>query len=136
MITSKQLAVVHIATQRLGFDDEAYRAMLARVAGVHSAKELDRAGFVAVMDHLTRCGFRSDWTQRTFGNRPGRASPVQVELIRALWREYSGADDEAAMNKWLARFYHVSALRFLTPAVASKAINGLRSMVRRKREAA
>jgi phage gp16-like protein len=135
-LTRQQLAVIHIALQQLRFDDATYRDMLARVAGVSSARELNRAGFMAVMDHLTRCGFRSDWTKRTFGNRHGRATPAQVELIRALWREWSGADEEAALNKWLARFYHCDALRFLTPPTAGKAIEGLKAMVARKRKAA
>ena len=39
-IKKAQLAKVHIAKQQLGMDDDSYRALLARVAGVKSAKDL------------------------------------------------------------------------------------------------
>jgi hypothetical protein len=70
--------------------------------------------------------------QRTFGNRPGMASPGQVKLIRALWTEYTGRNDDAALDKWLDHKFHVTALRFATSAVAQRAITALRSMVARK----
>ncbi len=132
MLTGKQIALLHIAAQQLGLDDETYRAVLIAYGGAASAKELSQAGFKAVMAYFTNCGFRSTWTKRTFGNRPGRASPSQVELIRQLWHQYAGSDDETALNKWLHRSFHASALRFLTPPNAGKAIEGLKAMIARK----
>ncbi len=40
---------IHIAKQQLGMDDDIYRGLLARVAGVRSSKELNerQAGAVA-----------------------------------------------------------------------------------------
>lgn len=131
-IGRKQLAVVHMAATELKLDDVSYRDVLNRFAGVSSAKDLDNQGFTAVMAYFTALGFRSTWTQRTYGRRPGMASPKQIDLIRKLWRDWSGADDEAALGRWLDRSFHVSALRFLDRAGADKAVNGLRAMLRRK----
>ncbi len=133
-IGRKQLAVVHMAVAELKLDDATYRDVLARFAGVTSAKDLDNQGFTAVMTYFTALGFRSNWTQRTYGRRPGMASPRQIDLIRRLWREWSGANDEAALGRWLDHSFHVSALRFLDSAGADKAVNGLRAMLRRKTE--
>lgn len=128
----KQLAVVHMAAAELKLDDVTYRDVLDRFAGVTSAKDLDTQGFTAVMAYFTALGFRSSWTQRTYGRRPGMASPKQIDLIRKLWRDWSGADDEAALGRWLDRSFHVSALRFLDRSGADKAVNGLRAMLHRK----
>ncbi|MEM7428012.1 MAG: regulatory protein GemA [Pseudomonadota bacterium] len=136
MPTAKQIAVVHLAAKELGLDDDTYRAVLKRWGGVTSSKDLDQGGFEKVMAYFTACGFRSTWTRRTFGKRPGRASPAQTDLIRKLWREWSGDDDELALNAWLDRSYHIAALRFVTPEIAKKAIEGLKIMVRRKQGAA
>lgn len=131
-IGRKQLAVVHMAAAELKLDEATYRDVLDRFAGVTSAKDLDNRGFTAVMAYFTALGFRSTWTQRTYGRRPGMASPKQIDLIRRLWRSWSGADDEAALGHWIDHSFHVSALRFLDSAGADKAINGLRAMIRRK----
>ncbi|BBF92907.1 regulatory protein GemA [Blastochloris tepida] len=131
-MTPKQIALIKVAKRQLGLTDDQYRALLLWAGGVESAKDLDAAGFERVMGYLTRLGFKSDWSKRTFGNRPGMASPKQVDLIRDLWRDYSGADDDAALGRWLERSYGVSSLRFLDAPAAQKAITGLRAMTRRK----
>lgn len=133
-ISPKQIAVLHVAKKQLGFDDDTYRAILLKFGNVTSSKELSPEGFEAVMRYFNAWGFRSDWMKRTFGNRPGMATPAQVDMIRDLWRKWSGDNEEAALNRWLERSYRVSSLRFVTPEVAGKAINGLRAMTRRPRK--
>jgi hypothetical protein len=133
-MTPAQIAVVHLAKKQLGWSEEMYRAVLYKLGGVASAKELDQDGFALVMEYATSFGFRSDWTKRTYGKRPGMATPKQVDLVRDLWREWSGADDDAGLNRWLDRSFGVAALRFATPDVASKAITGLRCMIQRKKQ--
>lgn len=132
-MTPKQTALVHLAAKQLGFDDDIYRTILKVHGGVDSARDLDNRGFERVMAYFTAHGFRSTWTQRTFGKRPGMASPRQVDLIRDLWTEWSGKSDEASLNAWLERSFHVTALRFLSSAAAGKAISGLKAMISRKR---
>lgn len=135
MPTAKQVALIHVARRELGLDDDQYRAILSLYGGgVESSKELDRVGFDSVIEHFNRCGFRSEWMKRSYGARPGMATPAQVNLIRDLWLEWSGLDDETSLNRWIERSFHVAALRFLTPDVAGKAINGLRAMIARQNE--
>lgn len=131
-MTPKQTALIHLAAKQLGFDEDLYRTILKVHGGVESAKDLDAPAFKRVMAYFTAHGFRSTWTQRTFGKRPGMASPQQIDAIRRLWEQWSGQADEAALSRWLERSYRVSSLRFLTPASAANAINGLKAMVKRR----
>lgn len=52
------LAKIHIAKQQLGLDDDTYRALLARIAGVRSAKELSPRQVGAVLAELQRLGWQ------------------------------------------------------------------------------
>lgn len=133
MLPRKRIALIHIARQRLGLDEATYRQLLTERGGVTSARDLDDAGFAAVMGYFIACGFRSTWTQRTFGTqRAGMASPRQVEMIKALWREVTGGSEFAGLDRWLEKSYGVSSLRFASGAIAGKAITGLKSMKARQ----
>lgn len=132
MISCSQIALVHVAKKKLGLPEDVYRAILLRHGGVESAKDLDAAGFNAVMLYFWRCGFKSDWMKRTYGNRAGMATAPQVRLIKDLWRDYTGQDDERALDRWLDRSFHITALRFATPDIARNAITGLKKMIARK----
>jgi hypothetical protein len=135
-VTREQLAVIHLAKKQLGWSEELYRAILRELGGVAgdkpSAKDLTAEGFDLVMAYATSWGFNSTWRQRTFGKRPGMATPGQVELIRTMWREYTGGDDDPALNKWLDNKFGCSALRFAGPKIAHSAITALRAMKSRK----
>lgn len=135
-ITKKQIALLHVAKRDLGFDDETYRAILARYGNVESAADLDLTGFNRLMKYLTACGFRSTWTTRTFGYRPTMATPAQVDLIRSLWGKWRGEPDpdDIELNKWLGRFHKVGALRFVDNKKAAKVISSLRAMLARRQD--
>lgn len=57
MISKGKLAQIHIAKAQLGLSDEDYRAILARTAGVSSAKELTNRTVGGVMHEFRRLGF-------------------------------------------------------------------------------
>lgn len=133
LIAPKKIALVHVAKRQIGLEEDAYRTMLVRVAGVDSADYLTEADFELVMRELTRLGFRP---RKGFGRRVGFASPAQVKLIRVLWDGYQGKQGgdagDHALNAWLTRYHHVSALRFLTSEKAAAVLTGLKQMVARK----
>jgi hypothetical protein len=137
VISAGQCKLIHVARRQLQLTEDDYRAILDGYGGVASARDLDHEGFDRVMAYFNQCGFVSTWKKRTFGNRPGMASPGQVDLIRKLWRAWSdNSDQEASLNRWLENKFGISALRFLDPAGASKAITALRAMGARKRDRA
>ncbi|MDN6860721.1 regulatory protein GemA [Pseudomonas sp. CAN2814] len=63
------LAKIHIAKAQLGMDDDAYRALLGRVAGVRSAKELGPRQVAQVLAEFQRLGWKPESKQQ------GRATP-------------------------------------------------------------
>ncbi len=129
-ISRNQSAILHVAKSKLRLSDEAYRLALAQVAGVASSTELDREGFEAMMGFFEYMDFRPlDRRGPSYGERPGMASFAQIELIRALWAEYTrGRAGEEELTKWLLRSFKLSSLRFLTAEAAPKVITALKAM--------
>ena len=128
----RKVALLHVARRQLGLEDADYRSLLKTHGGVESAADLTYDGFDLVMIELGRLGFKSTSSRKGFGSRPGFASPAQIAVMRQLWEEYQGGD-EVALNAWLTRFHHVSALRFVTAEKANAVLIALKAMVGRKR---
>ncbi len=133
-LTRKQTALIHVARKQLGLSDERYRFILRKMAGVESAKDLDRTGFEYVMKAMMALGFRSDFTRTFYTHRDGMATPAQVTLIRELWGAYATEEGgESGLNRWLERTFRVSALRFVTEHQAERIIRALRAMNNREK---
>ncbi len=136
-LSRKKKALLHVAKTKLGLDDETYRTVLAHIADVTSSTDLGQGGFEAVMGFFEYMGFKPlRKTGPNYGDRPGMASFAQLELIRQLWVEWSGAGVEDGLTTWLARTFKVSSLRFVTQAQAPRAITALKAMKAAKRRAA
>lgn len=128
-VRRRELAMIHIAKQQLGMDDDSYRAVLWSIARVDSAADLDWAGRKQLLDHLKKCGFKPRPPKRA-----GERELVEDELskkIRALWLELHQAGvvrdpSESALNKWVKRMVGVDALRWLQPAQKSQLIEALK----------
>lgn len=129
-LSKKQIRLIHVAKTKLGIDDDQYRSILANLCGVTSSTELDQAGFELLMGFFEYQGFKPMTRNgANYGPRPGMASYAQLELIRALWFEYSkGRAGESELNKWLERCFKLTSLRFLDKATAPKVITALKAM--------
>ena len=138
-LTNPQKAILHVAKAKLGWDDDTYRMVLVRIAGVTTSSDLDQEGFEAMMGFADYCGFRplAKGAPR-YGNRPGMATFAQIELIRELWRELhdQAACDDEALTGWLLKYHKVSSMRFLTLEAARKVIVALKAWKARPRRAA
>lgn len=131
-MTRQQLAAIHVGKKALGLADDDYRAILQRLGGVPSARDLDSQGFELVIEQFAALGWRPAFRRPYLGRRKAMASPGQVNLIRTLWDRYARSQgDDAALGKWLHRTVKVSALRFVTAAQAPRAIEALKAMVAR-----
>lgn len=124
----KCISLIHVAARALRLGDDDRRAILMRVAGVASARELDHLGFIAVMEEFQRLGFKSTWRKATGGYRDGMATPAQIQLINRLWGEYRGEADAEGFRHWLERFHKVSDVRFVTASRANAVITALKRM--------
>jgi hypothetical protein len=138
-LSRPQTSILHVAKSKLKWDDETYRLVLVRIAGVETSKDLDQAGFEAVMGFAEYCGFKPlEKGAPRYGNRPGMATYAQLELIRELWRELHDQEtyDDEALTGWLLKYYKVSSMRFLTLEAARKCIVALKAWKARPRRAA
>lgn len=134
MISKERKALIHVAKAQLAMAEEDYRSLLERIAGVRSSADLDDARFDALMTEFERLGFRSVKHHTPAARREGMATPAQVGKIRALWKAYTGADEEPGLERWLEVHLHASSLRFLDAWRAGKAVAILKRMVAGKRE--
>lgn len=106
---NQQLSKIHIAKKDLAMDDDSYRAMLARVAGVNSAKDLNPRQVGLVLREFERLGWKP---------KPGRPKPsaaadrqklvgkIEAQLAEA-GRSWNYADGLAQ------RLYKVERLEWL-----------------------
>lgn len=74
------LAKIHIAKAQLGLDDETYRSLLARVAGVRSSKELNPRQVGRVLAEFERLG----WKPKPPTKAKSRAKPKPADASKAL----------------------------------------------------
>lgn len=79
-LRKRELAQIHIGKTELGLDDETYRMMLQRVAGVTSSADLDHAGRRRVIVHLRSRGWKNDKKRVT----PPAATKSKQTLMRKI----------------------------------------------------
>lgn len=129
---------VQVARKRLNLIDADYHALLQRVAGVSTSKELTQAAFSRVMDEFERLGFvstarheaelhqtRAAWT----------ASPAQRSKIIALWDTYKGQHDPDGLRHWLEHHHGISDVKFCSAEKARKVIGSLMSFKKKPQTA-
>lgn len=86
MISRANQAKIHIARQQLGMTDEDYRALLSRVAGVRSSKQLTQHSISRVLRELERLGFQPKPSQKSKGkplNFNSSRMPAMIEKVEA-----------------------------------------------------
>lgn len=74
-------AIINIARQQLGLDEDTYRALLVRVTGKASLRQMSERERICVVDELKSKGFRVKSSGRTL---PNSVKPY-IRLIHALW---------------------------------------------------
>jgi hypothetical protein len=132
MLSRRQLRLLHAARRKLRLDDDTYRAILRQHGGVESSKDLDAAGFDRVVRYFRERGFNKVPGRSAFTDRPGFATPAQLDYVCSLWRQAATRAEKRSLGRWLERTCGVSDVRFLTPEMARDAIEGLKAMAARK----
>jgi len=141
-LTRQQLAVLHVAAKNLGLDRDTYEDVLFSAARVRSSKDLDAAGFEAVMERFKELGWTNP-NQKPFRRRNPRiqhAAPLgntvsgaQQGLLQHLYSEL-GMDSLARQKGFNARVLRGRPWP-QTRAEAGKVIEALKDMVERRYDA-
>ena len=79
---AKDMQLIHIAKKDLTMDDDTYRALLLRVTGKSSSKELDDSERDALLKEFKRLGFKVK-PKNGFGQRP-TVSPDRTPRLRKI----------------------------------------------------
>lgn len=103
----KLIQLIHIAKQKLAMDEYSYRAMLERVTGKTSCKEMSVAELMKVEAEMEAKGFKK--TSRRNHSPSGKSAVVKSRIahkIRAIWIEMSKQGllrdgSETALNAWV-----------------------------------
>lgn len=126
-----QLSKIHIAKKDLGLDDDTYRALLGRVSGVRSAKDLNPRQIGAVLAEFERLGWASTTTKKTVRTAPSPAvdraklvGKIEAFLAEAK-RPWEYADGMAS------RMFKVERVEWLDPEQLRKMVAALSYDARR-----
>lgn len=139
-------AAIHVLKSKLRLSDDDYRALLKNLTQKNSSKDLTDKERQAVRDHMQNLAERSGvakplrrrTTGRTFAQAKAEASPRERK-VWALWHQLHRDGlvhdtSPAALNAWVQRTVHVSALAFATGAQLDTCIEALKAWQQRKEE--
>jgi phage gp16-like protein len=133
MATKKQIKVIHTLKNRLGWSDEEYRRFLSEQTNGFCVSSLEIGDelldkIISKMRRLANQYYKYE----DLDGREGMASPKQLRMIEAMWKDVSRAksDDERlkALRAFLLNRFGVSDLRFLESWQVRKVIEALKNM--------
>ncbi|OEC55641.1 gp16 family protein [Pseudomonas sp. AP42] len=126
-----QLSKIHIAKKDLGLDDETYRALLARVAGVRSAKDLTPRQTGAVLAEFARLGWEPAQVKKQ-GRKAPTAAPDRAKLVGKIEAFLAEAKRSWAYADGMAlRMFKVERVEWLDPGQLQKMVAALTYDARR-----
>lgn len=129
------LAKIHIAKKDLGMEDDDYRALLSRVTGKSSSKDLKESQMIELLDEMKKLGFKG-----APGKGVKRSDPEddpQARKIRAMWltlHQMGEVQDggEESLRKFCKRVAGIDHLKWLSGKEADEIIKALRGWIKRK----
>ena len=133
-----ELAVIHIRKGQLGLDDETYRDLLERVAGVRSAKALDAAGRGQVLDELARLGAKPyrGRKRRWKVNAPEEKARLIAKIEAMLAEAERPLEYAEAILRKMTQHEHRTPLAWASPAQLHDVVAALNyDKIRRARRA-
>lgn len=137
---ANHIAAIHVLKSKLQLSDGDYRALLLGLTQKSSTKDMTDKERQAVRDHLQGLGERMGVSKptlrraaapRSFAATKAQASPKERK-VWALWNQL-GRDgvvqnpSATALNAWVERTVHVSALRFANSAQLDTLIEALKA---------
>lgn len=145
MVDREQLKKIHTLKNAMKMPDDYYRKLIfINYYPATSSKSLSFEEAVSFISHLEKMAVeRGVWKKHEgkqaferLGYRKEMASPPQLRMISAIWKEVSTFDEDkkrvAGLRTFLLGRFKVSDLRFLDRRAAGKVIAALKGMQQRK----
>lgn len=142
---ANHIAAIHVLKAQLRLQDDDYRALLVQLTGKASSKAMGAGEQRTVREHLQQLALRMGVArpgtrarplpEPAFAQAKAQASPRERK-VWALWHQLhrDGLIHNAAapaLNAWIERTVHVSALRFCTAAQLDTLIEALKAWQQR-----
>ena len=134
------IAAIHVLKGQLKLTDDDYRALLTSLTGRASSKDMPAAQQQQVREHMQRLAERMGVARprasaAAFAARQQAASPRERK-VWALWNQLARDGvvhnpSATALNAWVERTVHVSALRFANDAQLDTLIEALKAWQQR-----
>ena len=140
MPTKKQIKVIHALKNALQMSESAYRQVLVNRYGAVTSKALnvdEAADLIAYLEDMAvEAGVWEPYARKKkyedLKGRPYMATPKQLRMIEAMWKDVSRhkrtKEREAALRAFLKRIVGVDDLRFLEDWQVPKVVEALRAM--------
>jgi hypothetical protein len=119
MLDKKKLALIHIVKGELHLSDEQYRAILYKVAGVRTAKELQEPTFRKLMRYFVRS---EHYRINAYGVTMRQKLYIQSIAQMLHW-------STEHLNNFIHKYYHKPDIQALTKTEATKLIQSLKHVV-------
>ncbi|XHE13658.1 regulatory protein GemA [Agrobacterium deltaense] len=123
------MAVINVARQQLGMDEDHYRALLLRVTKVNSLRAMSEKQRLAVVEEFKRLGFKV----KASSKKLPLASKPYIRLVHALWKSChrKGVIEDGsrqALRTFVKKRSGVDDPDFLTFDQANPIIDALKAM--------
>lgn len=139
-MTTNHVAAIHVLKGKLALQDDDYCALLINLTGKSSSKAMNQAERRHVREHMQGLAERMGLAQPTrrrpltgeqFAKAKASASPKERK-VWALWHQLHrdglvNNPGRVALDAWVERTVHVTAVRFCTPAQLDTCIEALKA---------
>ena len=124
----KLIQLIHVGKNKISLSDEQYRSLLLGITEKTSCAEMNGAELYCVYRAIKDLGFQPMRKMTLKANELGRATPEQLNYIKALWESAARVKTEAALQAFVKRLTGVPFLRWLDVYSAQKVILAVRDM--------
>lgn len=137
-LKNRLIAKIHIAKKELAMEEDDYRAVLERVSGKTSCRDLTVPKLNKVLEEMKNLGFKQSTKSKRIGSRKLSDDP-QAKKIRAMWlelRDMGALTDpsEKALLAFVKRMTGADAFEWLDSKQTNTVINALRGWIEREEE--
>jgi len=127
----RQLAKIHIAKKQLALAEDTYRALLERLFGVTTAKDLTDRQHQHLLGEFRRLGWKAKPPQSATAKAASLREP-QLRKIRLLWSRLlevgaARSTHPDALNHFARRLTGIERLEWLSVRQASTVIEALKA---------
>lgn len=124
----KLIKLIHVGKSKLHLSENNYRALLISLTDKRSCKDMNLMELAVVYKAIKNLGFQPERKMTLKAKEVGRATPEQLDYIKALWELSARVKTEGALNSFIKRITGVPFLRWLDVKSAQKVILAVRDI--------